>query len=65
MLTQGVEMWADPKDWNAGYINWVAGGKQTWTMKPSAVGPNSRVQIGQRIIPEEPMAMVCLCWRLD
>lgn len=51
-------MYADPNDNSAGYINWVSGGVQSWTMHPAAVGPNPRVDIGQRIIPEEPMAMV-------
>lgn len=28
-------------------------------MNPAAVGPDESMGIGQRLIPEEPMAMVC------
>jgi hypothetical protein len=51
-------MWADPQNRNDGYITWVASGQKSWTMHASAVGPNPRVGVGQRLIPEEPMAMV-------
>jgi hypothetical protein len=27
-------------------------------LRNSAIGPNARVDVGQRLIPEEPMAMV-------
>jgi hypothetical protein len=27
-------------------------------LRNSAIGPNPRVDVGQRLIPEEPMAMV-------
>ncbi|KAK1925290.1 beta-glucan synthesis-associated protein-domain-containing protein [Papiliotrema laurentii] len=54
----GFEMWADPQNRNDGYITWVASGQKSWTMHASAVGPNPRVGVGQRLIPEEPMAMI-------
>lgn len=54
----GVEMFADPNDRNGGHITWMANGKKSWTVRPSAVGPNDQTEIGQRLIPEEPMTMV-------
>ena len=53
-----MEMYTDPNDNGNGHITWVAGGEKSWTMQASAVGPNSRVGVSQRLIPEEPMAMV-------
>lgn len=62
----GVEVFADKNDVNGGYVTWVAGGVKTWTMKAKATGPNARVGIGQRLVSEEPMAMVSKpfwsCW---
>ena len=49
---------ADPEDRSNGYITWVGDGREAWTLRQSAVGPNPRVGLGTRIIPEEPMAMV-------
>ncbi|OWZ49099.1 glucosidase [Cryptococcus neoformans c45] len=54
----GFEMFSDPNDRGSGYITWVANGKKSWTMYPAAVGPLSSMNIGQRLISEEPMAMV-------
>ncbi|KAL0243411.1 hypothetical protein I308_105377 [Cryptococcus tetragattii IND107] len=54
----GFEMFSDPNNRNSGYITWVADGKKSWTMYPAAVGPLSSMNIGQRLISEEPMAMV-------
>lgn len=54
------EMFSDPNDRDSGYITWVANGEKSWTMYPAAVGPLSSMNIGQRLISEEPMAMVCL-----
>ncbi|EIW66718.1 hypothetical protein TREMEDRAFT_45569 [Tremella mesenterica DSM 1558] len=54
----GFEMYSDPNDRQAGYITWFADDKKTWTMKPGAVPPRPEMDIGQRLITEEPMAMV-------
>lgn len=51
-------MWADPNNRGDGYITWVSDGVKSWTMHASAVGPNAATGVGQRLIPEEPMAMV-------
>lgn len=39
-----------------GYITWHVGDAETWTLDGRAIGPNGNV--GQRLIPEEPMALV-------
>ncbi|KAK3675069.1 beta-glucan synthesis-associated protein [Recurvomyces mirabilis] len=39
-----------------GYILWNVGDVRTWKVDANAVGPNGNV--GQRVIPEEPLAMV-------
>ena len=39
-----------------GYITWHVGDVETWTLDGRAIGPNGNV--GQRVIPEEPMALV-------
>lgn len=55
----GVEVYADPNDReNGGHITWMANDKKSWTVRPSAVRANDKTQIGQRLIPEEPMTMV-------
>jgi len=54
----GFEYFANPDNRDQGYITWVADGKKSWTMQASSVGPNSAMQIGQRLVSEEPMAMI-------
>lgn len=39
-------------------ITWAVNGTETWTMKASAMGPNSGTEIGQRLVSEEPMAII-------
>lgn len=39
-----------------GSITWYVGDEATWTLDGRAIGPNGN--IGQRVVPEEPMAMV-------
>nr|AAQ72769.1 beta-1,6-glucan synthetase [Pneumocystis carinii] len=39
-----------------GYIEWFIGDQTTWKMKSESVGPNGN--IGQRLISEEPMAII-------
>lgn len=45
----------------SGYVNWYTGGEKKWGMTAATVGPNSRNNIGQRVISEEPMVSVALC----
>ncbi|KAK6002385.1 hypothetical protein QM012_002023 [Aureobasidium pullulans] len=39
-----------------GYVAWYVGSEPTWKMTADAVGPNGNV--GQRVMPEEPMALI-------
>ncbi|KAL9071691.1 MAG: hypothetical protein Q9157_005388 [Trypethelium eluteriae] len=39
-----------------GYITWYVGDSPTWTLDARAIGPNGN--IGQRTIPQEPMAII-------
>ncbi|KAK4547870.1 hypothetical protein LTR36_010589 [Oleoguttula mirabilis] len=39
-----------------GYVVWNVGDTDTWKVEANAVGPNGNV--GQRVMPEEPMALV-------
>lgn len=39
-------------------ITWSIGGKPTWTLKAGAFPPDSRTEVGQRLISEEPMYMI-------
>lgn len=55
----GFEYFSNPEDRGSGHITWVANGKKSWTMFPDAVGAVESMDIGQRLISEEPMAMVC------
>lgn len=46
----------DYKTGDDGYITWYVGSDKTWTMDPRAMGANGN--IGQRVIPEEPMGII-------
>ncbi|ODN74370.1 hypothetical protein L202_06781 [Cryptococcus amylolentus CBS 6039] len=54
----GFEYYTNPDDRDNGYITWVANGVKSWTMYPASVGPVEDMDIGQRLISEEPMAMI-------
>ncbi|KAL1411164.1 hypothetical protein Q8F55_002114 [Vanrija albida] len=45
-------------DRDNGYITWISDNKKAWTVRASAMGPNARAQVGQRIISEEPMYII-------
>ncbi|KAL0059726.1 hypothetical protein AAF712_013522 [Marasmius tenuissimus] len=60
-VTYGFEWWADPNDRDNSFITWQVDGKPSVKLTPKAVGPDKGPegsQVGQRIIPEEPMAMI-------
>ena len=44
-----------PSRGNDGYITWVVDGQKAWTMTNAALAANAKVEIGPRLIPEEPM----------
>ena len=56
--TFGVEYSSDSSNRENGYITWMSQGQKSWTFKGSGVGPNTKTQVGQRLIAEEPMALV-------
>lgn len=39
-----------------GFITWVSEGKASWTVNGPGLGPDPETEIGQRPIPQEPMA---------
>lgn len=41
-----------------GYITWVNDAKKTWTLYATALGPDTATEIGQRLIPVEPMYII-------
>ncbi|GAA5859034.1 hypothetical protein JCM8547_003976 [Rhodosporidiobolus lusitaniae] len=45
-------------DHDNGYITWASNGKADWTLTAGAVGPNSRTQVGQRLITSEPLYVI-------
>ncbi|KAJ6619541.1 glycoside hydrolase family 16 protein [Mycena sp. CBHHK59/15] len=54
----GFEYWSDPDNRNDGYITWVSNGAESWGITAATIGPDSTVEISQRLIPEEPMYIV-------
>ncbi|KAG9047513.1 hypothetical protein FS837_002098 [Tulasnella sp. UAMH 9824] len=41
-----------------GFITWISEGTASWTAKVTGLGPDPLVQIGQRIIPDEPLYLI-------
>lgn len=54
----GFEYVANVNDRSKGYIEWVTLGTPSWRMEASTVGPVPELDISQRLITEEPMALV-------
>ena len=57
----GFEYWSDPNNRQNGFINWQVNGQQTSSLYAPAVGPDQGTGgsgVGQRLIPEEPMALI-------
>ncbi|KAL0956987.1 hypothetical protein HGRIS_003087 [Hohenbuehelia grisea] len=40
------------------YISWISDGKRAWTMKSAGVAADTRVSIGPRAVPQEPMYII-------
>lgn len=54
----GFEWWGNKDARQDGFITWMANGKPTQKMTAAAMAPDmgtGGAQVGQRIIPEEPM----------
>ena len=41
---------------SGGYVTWYVGDEKTWKVTGQSLGPNAN--IGQRVVPEEPLALV-------
>lgn len=54
----GVEFSPDFSYDGSGSMTWYVDGKPSWTVNPKAFPPRKALDIGQRIIPVEPMAIV-------
>jgi len=54
----GYEWYSDPNDRSNGYITWSAQGEPSWKVTAGSIGPDPTVDIGPRIIPEEPMYII-------
>lgn len=54
-LSAGFEFYADPDDPTQSFITWVSDGQPSYSMTGAAVGPDTTVGVGQRLIAPEPM----------
>lgn len=54
----GFEYDGDPKTRDSNYVTWFVDDDKTWTMNAAAVGPDERVDVGQRLVSEEPMSII-------
>ena len=54
----GVEFTPDFNYDGSGSMTWYVDGKPSWSVNPKAFPPRKNLDIGQRIIPVEPMAIV-------
>jgi beta-glucan synthesis-associated protein KRE6 len=57
--TYGFEWFSNPSDRDKGFVTWYSEGQPAWTLTTSSIGPDSKMEIGQRLISEEPM-VCCL-----
>ncbi|TIA71747.1 hypothetical protein E3P91_02375 [Wallemia ichthyophaga] len=57
-MTFGFEYSADPKTRDSNYVTWFVDDEKSWTMHAASVGPDERVDIGQRLVSEEPMSII-------
>ncbi|KAG8967767.1 hypothetical protein FRC03_009316 [Tulasnella sp. 419] len=54
----GVEFVPNKEHRDQAQITWVSGGVPSWQLRAPAAGPDPSVEIGQRLVSEEPMAIV-------
>ncbi len=51
----GFEWYSNPDSRDEGFIEWVSDGIASWKITSSTIGSDSTVEIGPRLISEEPM----------
>jgi beta-glucanase (GH16 family) len=56
--TFGVEYFPDFNGDGTGSITWYVGGTAMWTVTGASVPPRPEIDIGQRLIPVEPMSII-------
>ncbi|KAH9841904.1 glycoside hydrolase family 16 protein [Rhodofomes roseus] len=56
--TFGYEWYSNPKDRDAGFITWYSSGVESWKITSGSLGPDAKTEVGQRLIPEEPMYII-------
>ncbi|SPO24289.1 related to KRE6 - glucan synthase subunit [Ustilago trichophora] len=57
-VQMGVKWDPDWKGDGSGSITWFLDGKPSWSVSGNALGPNKFTEIGQRLIPTEPVSIV-------
>ena len=56
--TYAYEWWSDPNNRNDGYVQWYAGGQQTWKATAATLEGDAATGISSRVMPEEPLVSV-------
>jgi len=56
--TYAYEWWSDPNNRNDGYVQWYAGGQQTWKATAATLEGDQATGISSRVMPEEPLVSV-------
>ncbi|EJD51387.1 SKN1-domain-containing protein [Auricularia subglabra TFB-10046 SS5] len=54
----GFEFYADPDDPSKSFVHWVSDGERSHSVYGTSVGPDTSVDIGQRLVAPEPMAII-------
>ncbi len=56
-ISKGVEFGGNPSNRADGFITWVAAGTPSAGMTAAAAGPDTSLNVGQRLVSEEPMTL--------
>ncbi|KAE8258605.1 hypothetical protein A4X03_0g4326 [Tilletia caries] len=40
------------------YVIWMTAGRKSWTLRAGALGPDEETEVGQRLVPPEPMYLI-------
>ncbi|KAF9021072.1 glycoside hydrolase family 16 protein [Hymenopellis radicata] len=54
----GFEWYSNPDSRDEGFIEWVSDGVASWKITSTTIGSDSTVEIGPRLISEEPMYII-------